>query len=108
MTGRNGWRVTFDVVTEESAEAGDVAESGFLDSRGWRVPAIIGAETPGVDMTLSEAMALVSPIEDCGAWWRDGGATDRIGDVESRSIHPPQSITCASYARVSRLLGVKR
>jgi hypothetical protein len=108
MNNRNAWRVTYDIVTDESAEQGDISESGFLDSRGNRVAALIGKETPGVDMTLAEAMRLASPIEDSGHWFTEEGRTDHKGDTERRSIHPPRNITGASYGRVSRLLGIVR
>jgi hypothetical protein len=95
------FRVTYEVVTPESAEHGDVESRGYVQPGGWRTDAAGEA-----GMTLREAMRLAYPQEDCGRWWCEvDGRTDyRTGAVETRSIHPPRDITAASYARVARLL----
>lgn len=103
---RPAFRVTYDVTTP----TGDCEESGFLNSRGERVAALIGEETLGVAMTLREAVALASPIEDSGRWFSecDGHPFDyATGAVMRRAIHPPRNVTPASYARLARLLGVR-
>jgi len=70
------FHVTYDVITPESAEQGDVAERGFIDSRGWHVelpdgvcgePA--GAIKDACGMTLREALNYVSGV------WRMAGLT---------------------------------
>ena len=37
--GKRTYHVTYDIVTPESAEDGDYAESGWIDSRGWHCQA---------------------------------------------------------------------
>ena len=104
-----GFRVTYEIVTPESAEHGDAAERGFIDSWGMQVDALIGQETPGVAMTLREALQLCSPQEDSGSWFNecDGRENYQTGAVETRSLHPPDNVTGASYARLKRLFKVR-
>lgn len=103
------WRVTYEIITEESAAEGDIAESGFINPDGWKTPAIIGAETPGVGMTLRNALRFVCPQEDVGTWLIEidprGHFTDAEGETRCQ-LHPPCNITPASYGRLKRLLGV--
>lgn len=93
------FRVTYEIITPESAENGDADERGFVAPGEWR-----GAEP--VDMTLREAMRLAYPQEDCGGWFAevDGRQNYRTGAEERRSIHPPRNITPSSYDRLCRLL----
>lgn len=100
------FRVTYEIVTPESAAHGDSAENGFLDARGNRVAALIGRETPGVDMSLREALALCSPQEDSGSWFSevDGRQNYTTGAEERRALHPPRNITGPSYGRLARLI----
>jgi hypothetical protein len=91
--------VTFDVVTPESAEQGDVAAAGFIRCDGH--VALLRAP-----MRLRDALRHVSPQCDSGRWWsevdprRDYGT----GAEDLRALHPPRGITPSSYARISRLL----
>jgi hypothetical protein len=105
--GKNGFRVTFEIVTQESARNGDYAKAGFLLRDGY--PARKNAASKTLNMGLREAMRIASPQENCGRWWQeiDGRCDHRTSAVEYRAIHPPKNITAASYARVSRLLGFK-
>jgi hypothetical protein len=103
MTYRPRFRVTYDIVTPESAENGEAAENGFISDYGLRY------ETAPPCMTLREALRLVSPSYDCGRWFDEPEHnTDyRTGAVESRALHPPKNITPASYRRLARLLRVR-
>lgn len=102
------FRVTYDIVTPESAEHGDTAESGFVIAGGWKVAAEIGKPTPGVAMGLRAALDLASPDCDCGTWFSESdGRTDyKTGAQETRSIHPPANVSPSSYRRLARLMGV--
>ena len=94
--------VTYEIVTPESAEIGDAEERGYVAPSGWH-------DSEPARMTLREALRLASPQQDCGRWFaeEDDGRQDfSTGAVETRSIHPPRSITPASYARVRRILGL--
>ena len=103
------FRVTFDIVTHESAEHGDVESRGFIMPGEWKVDVDSAEDYAAVTMTLREAMRLVSPIHDCGRWFSDEGTRDYItGDVETRSIHPPHNVTPSSYARLRRIILGKR
>lgn len=97
------FRVSFSIVTPESAELGDYAEHGFLLPGEWRESAETSED---VTMSLREATRLAYPQCDAGRWWQeeDGREDYATGAVESRAIHPPRNITPASYARVTRLL----
>lgn len=103
MTIRKGWRVTFEVVTPESAEMGDFERSGFVEPGEWHYS--LGDESTD-GMTLREAMTVCNPQEDSGSWFSecDGRDNYQTGENERRSLHPPRNITPASYARVARLL----
>lgn len=96
------FRVTYEVVTPESAEHGDAESRGYVQPGEWRTD-----DAGDAGMTLREAKRLAHPQEDCGRWWCEvDGRTDyRTGAVETRSIHPPANITASSYARVARVLG---
>ena len=104
------FRVTYEIVTPESAEHGDFAETGFVMPGEWRDPIEVALKEPlsAYDITLREAMQLAYPQEDCGSWWCecDGRQDYQTGAYETRSIHPPKNITPSSYARVTRLLGI--
>lgn len=108
------FNVTFDVVTPESAEHGDVSDLGFLDSRGNRSSVAgvcgqpAGALKASCAMRLRDALALVSPGEDSGRWFSevDGRQNYKTGEEERRALHPPEHITSASYGRLARLIGV--
>jgi hypothetical protein len=104
------FRVTYDIVTPESAECGDIEECGFVTPGGWKTPIESSMKEPDsdFDMTLREAMRLCSPSENSGRWWSesDSRICYQTGEHESRSIHPPRNITESSYRRVSRLLGL--
>jgi hypothetical protein len=103
------FRVTYEIVTPESAEHGDAAERGFVEPGEWKTT--IEESLAGKDqhtMSLREAMRLCYPVEDAGHWWTGEAEQDhQTGAYETRSIHPPNGITASSYARVSRLLGVR-
>lgn len=89
----NKFNVTYEIVTPKSAEQGDVAARGFIVE----------------DVSLREALRECDPTQDSGSWFDevDGRTNYRTGAVETRSLHPPRSITKASYRRLARLLGAR-
>lgn len=105
------FRVTYEIVTPESAEHGDAAERGFVMPGEWRDDIETATREPAGahDMTLREALKICYPQEDSGSWWSesDGRQNYRAGAIETRSLHPPKGITPSSYARVTRLLGIR-
>lgn len=105
------FRVTYEIVTPESAEHGDAEERGFVMPGEWRDDIETAMRQPddAYDLTLREAMQLCYPQEDSGSWWSecDGRQDYQTGAYETRSLHPPRGITSSSYARVTRLLGIR-
>lgn len=102
----NKFSVTYEVITPESAEHGDFAETGFILPGEWKV----SAEDPGeVTMSLRDAINLCYPQQDSGSWFSevDGREDYRTGAKEFRNLHPPENITSSSYNRIKKLLNVK-
>ena len=116
---RGTFRVTYETITEESAEQGDAAERGWLDSWGapvdepesseWDLRDLVNrfacnAETYG-DGDRIPRWVTVSPGSDfwLDSWWRDLAGEDAI--AADCSIHRPEWITDASWLRVCRMLG---
>ena len=98
--------VTYDIVTHDSAEYGDVAESGFASSGCWK------HDDPAY-LTLRECLSAcglfggsATSFEDCGRWFQmiDAETDYRTGDETRYSIHPPTNITHSSYRRLARVL----
>ena len=109
MAGR--FRVTYDIVTEESAEDGDSADSGFVLPGEWHIDIETAMADKAGDygMILKDAIDLCCPSEDCGFWFAESDAriNYRTGENETRSLHPPRTITRASYSRLRRLLSIR-
>jgi len=98
------FRVTYEVVTEESAEEGDYAESGFYSRGGWK------HDDPS-DWTLHDLVSQFGrySLEDGGRSFYsvDSEPNYLTGEDTSYAVHPPEGITAASYARVRRILAVR-
>ena len=98
--------VTYDVVTHESAEHGDVEKSGFASPGYWR------HDEPAY-LSLKECLSAcglfggrTTAFQDCGSWFEmiDAETDFRTGDETRYSIHPPKNITRSSYRRLARVL----
>ena len=106
--------VTYEIVTPESAERGDYDDSGFLDYSGQRhsVRGLWGEAAGKLKaecaMPLRVALNHVAPAsrEDSSFYEVDGRTDYRTGEVETRALHALDSVTPASLARLSRVLGV--
>jgi hypothetical protein len=98
------FRVTYDIVTEDSAADGDVAESGYYSRGGWK------HDDPS-DWTLHEVVSQFgrNSLEDVGSWFSSYSPdiNYRTGEDTSYSVHPPRTITRASYARLRRILSYR-
>lgn len=98
--------VTYEIITPESAEDGDAAESGYV--------------AEGV--SLREAIDLVTATDSCHCaqesiqcdeypvtsprWITVNNSADYLTvTAENRSLHIPGHITPASRVRIARLLG---
>jgi hypothetical protein len=97
--------VTYEIVTPESAERNDVAESGFVDRGEW-------LSTDRVPLRLRDAIGLMGCVED-GGNGRDFYEADerrnyRTGESTRFALHLPDNVTSASFERVRRLLRRER
>lgn len=103
------FRVTYEIVTDESAEHGDAAEIGFMLPGGWYVTLeqALADKEGDYSMTLREAVSLATPNYDAGTWLGelDGNRT-LDGAWQRRDLHPPRNITPASYKRLKRALRI--
>lgn len=107
-------RITYEIVTQESAEHGDAAERGYVEPRfQLRVPIeeVMGNEgewtDESLDWTLREAEQYLgrNGMEDSGSWF-NGLDPDRdyeTGAETYESLHPPRNVTASSYARLARI-----
>lgn len=112
LAERPGWRVSYEIVTPESAAEGDAAERGFIEPGEWRTELGESLKSDSLfDMGLRAALDLCQPAEDCGNG-RDLSEADsrldyRTGSEERRTLHAPGNITDSSFRRVKRLLGLR-
>lgn len=103
-------RITYEIITPESAEQGDVAEQGFVEpDYNIHVPvAERGDFEPGaLKWTLRGAELFLGRYgcEDCGRWFQqvDGSTDYSTGAVTRYALHPDDSVTVASYDRLKRI-----
>lgn len=95
---KNQFRVTYEIVTEESAIHGDFAENGFAHPH---------------EMSLREALDVAGcgrgGYEDSGDWFTtiDLQINYATGEEARYSIHP-MDVTPSSYERIRRLLCYRR
>ena len=92
------YSVTYDIVTPESAEDGDVAEAGYV------------AENVSLRDAIDEVGGVCYDHNGSYDWFTncEYGIDYQTGAQESRSLHLPDGITGASRGRIGRLLGVRR
>lgn len=109
---KNRFHVTYSIVTPESAELGDHAETGYARPHGWRFPVetTSDADIEACAMTLREALAICSPQWDEGSWFgsEPQPLSYRDGSDISYGLHPDRTVTGASYRRIGRLLRVTK
>ena len=96
--------VTYEIVTEESAEHGDAAECGFE----WQ-----NARLRDAVETVLETRSNHCSQEAIEAFETGGGYGVRVinspcydtGEQESRTLHIPESVSKASARRIAKLCG---
>ena len=98
MQNTNSYSVTYDIVTPESAENGDVAEAGYV------------AENVSLRDAIDEVGGVCYEHNGGYEWFTncEYNLNYGTGTQESRSLHLPDGITGASRVRIGRLLGVRR
>lgn len=95
------FNVSYEIITPESAEIGEAAETGFI------AQALNLREA--IDALFSTRTSAYSGLEavECDEWpiiaprW-----ITAVYGLETRSLHMPQSATPASRRRIARLCGV--
>jgi len=104
---REQFHVTYEIVTPESAEEGDVAERGYAHSNGGRDSLECVENVDDYAMDLRSALRICSPAFDCGRWFDEEPWTlnYKTGEQIRHSLHPPRSVTPSSYQRIKRLIG---
>jgi hypothetical protein len=97
------FNVTFERITDESAEIGDAEERGFIAE-----DVSLRAALSYASQTISAEMSAAEPNDSniSAARWITfyGGRDIHDGDFVNASIHFPEHITGASRARLVRLL----
>lgn len=105
-------RVTYEIVTPESAEQGDCAEHGFvLPGRFFhlKVPVDEALAMPDSDLEwdLRDAEQWLgrNGMEDVGRWFVscDGDIDFATGAETRYALHPSDNTTGASYERLARI-----
>jgi hypothetical protein len=97
------FNITYEIVSQESAEDGESEESGFICenvSLREAIDSLFETRTNRVDCFQS--------IEYSGNYWFtvNNGMEYETGSYESRSIHIPRNTTQSSISRIARLIGV--
>lgn len=98
---RSRFAVTFEVVTPESAEAGDVAERGFIVEAGTLRDCADVLRWHGAAVS-ADSWPMVRPR--WLTWPADVDYT--TGSERTLSLHIPASVTAASARRIARLAGM--
>ena len=101
----NKFSVTFEIITEESAEFGDAEERGFIACDiALRDAVALVQETASAQCSQEVVEANEAPVSN-PRWITVYNSPDFItGETENRSLHFPENITAASRVRVARLL----
>jgi hypothetical protein len=100
------FNVSYEIVTQESAEHGDAAENGFIaesvslreaidsvfETRTSRVDGVTAIEPNDSDLRRASWISVYNGMEF------------ETGAHESRSIHLPKNLTGSSRARIARLM----
>ena len=103
------YRVTYDIVTEESAEEGDTADSGYiLESAPLReamqcVKATRTNQVDGVECIAAHSFAADGRVRFIEI---NNGPEFLTDSRESRTLHIPGTVTPASSRRIARLAGI--
>lgn len=77
-------KITYEIITEESAEDGDVAERGWKDEEGKEIENVSDAIT---FIISNNALEPSSSQFHKGVWYTAYGDMDFTGEVENYSYH---------------------
>lgn len=104
-------RITYEIITPESAEHGDAEERGYVAPGGWQDSIDdIGREVDidsvyGWSLSDAERFLGRGAMEDSGNWFNtvDPDNNYQTGAQTFYSLHPPDNISAASYGRLARI-----
>lgn len=103
------FKVSYEIVSEESAECGDVAERGWIDTECRlrdaieQVRATRTCHVGGVESIECDSSPCTRP-----RWITVSNSREFLtGECESRSLHIPHYVTAASARRIARLAGAR-
>lgn len=105
-------RITYEIITPESAEHGDAEERGFVSPRyGMKVPIEEINDTDWPDSSLEWSVQQAASflgtgsMEDSGRWFSsiDPDRNYQTGAETIYSLHPADNVTPASYERLARI-----
>jgi len=103
------FNVTYDIVTQESAEHGDFDEIGFISQNVTLRGAI--SDVFATRTNQVEGCECVEPSDSRtgNARWITvtNGTEYETGACESRALHFPESLSSATRRRIARLMGVR-
>lgn len=101
--------VTYEIVTQESAEFGDADESDFVVQNVCLRDAIDAVTSTRTNRVggVECVEASDSRIEQARWITVQNGMEFETGACESRSLHFPRNLTGSSRRRIARLLGVR-
>ena len=105
------FRITYEIVTPESAVHGDFAEIGFVAPGGSQLSlesdgVLEAARNNELAFDLRSAVNLIGCVENAGSWFVEADGRNNYCDGSNTrySLHPPKEITPSSYGRLCRLL----
>ena len=101
------FNVTYEIITEESAEEGDAEERGFIARQ---VPLMLAIRMA----SDTESSSCSRECVECDEWpvqaprWITvyNGRDCITGSVENRSLHMPGHLTPSTRRRIARLMGL--
>ena len=102
--------VTYEIVTQESAEHGDHDEIGFIVQEESFREAFASVQETRTNRVggIASMEADNGTADEDSRWLTIGNAMEyETGAYESRSFHFPESLSGASRVRIARLLGFK-
>lgn len=114
---KHRFHLTYEVVTEASSRDGEAAESGWLDSGGFRIQ-----DGPAPELEFRDAVETFHrksadevsiepdsiPMRFSPPRWISASPTscDEYGESVTVSLHIPEGVSGPSRIRIARLLGV--
>lgn len=101
MTRINGFSITYEIITHESAEEGDAADEGFVVEN-----VTLGEALSHISTPLTPSRHPFDPSHPY-TWFNtiDADVDYRTGDGEHRALHLPRNLTTSTRQRIARLVG---